>query len=78
MRGMSEDPRRTSPETGTEQRGDSGVSTEKRRVLDPVLAALDPDHARPSDIMCTDGLHLRFGSKEILSDINMAFRPSPH
>ncbi|HEX4217526.1 MAG TPA: phosphate ABC transporter ATP-binding protein PstB [Acidimicrobiales bacterium] len=42
--------------------------------IDPVLAALDPDHARPHDIMCTRGLNLRFGSKQILSDIDMSFQ----
>lgn len=71
---MSDDPRRTPAESGTGLRADPMVSTDPKPVLDPVLAALDPDHARPSDIMCTEGLHLRFGSKQILSNIEMAFQ----
>lgn len=71
---MNQDPRRTSAESGTGLRADPVVSTDQAPVLDPVLAALDPDHARPNDILCTKGLHLKFGSKQILSDINMDFQ----
>ncbi|MGA7420115.1 MAG: phosphate ABC transporter ATP-binding protein [Acidimicrobiales bacterium] len=71
---MDDDQQRTSAESGTGLRADPVVSAEQAPVLDPVLAALDPDHARPSDIMCTEGLYLRFGTKQILSDISMTFQ----
>jgi phosphate transport system ATP-binding protein len=70
---MDEDARSTTEKADTGVRTGSDSSTGGRR-LDPVLAALDPDHARPDDIMCTKGLHLRFGSKQILSDIDMSFQ----
>ena len=71
---MNEDSTRPSAEPSTEVRADSRVSSEPDGSIDPLLAALDPDQARPRDIMCTEGLRLRFGSKKILSDINMAFQ----
>jgi phosphate transport system ATP-binding protein len=43
-------------------------------AIDPILAALDPDRARPADAMASVGLSLHFGAKTILSDINMEFR----
>ena len=46
---------------------------EAQPAVDPVLDELDPDHGRPSDVMETDGLTLRFGTKTILSSIDMAF-----
>ncbi|HEY6623052.1 MAG TPA: phosphate ABC transporter ATP-binding protein [Acidimicrobiales bacterium] len=71
---MTDDQQRTSAESGTRLRAEPVVSADQAPVLDPVLAALDPDHARPSDIMCTEGLYLRFGTKQILSDISMTFQ----
>ncbi|HEY1466122.1 MAG TPA: hypothetical protein VGF11_03635, partial [Acidimicrobiales bacterium] len=68
---MDKEARSTTEGADTGVRTGSDPSTGDRR-LDPVLAALDPDHARPDDIMCTKGLHLRFGSKQILSDIDMS------
>jgi phosphate transport system ATP-binding protein len=44
-----------------------------RSELDPILAALDPDQGRPPFVMQSQGLTLRFGTKTILSDINMDF-----
>jgi phosphate transport system ATP-binding protein len=44
-----------------------------RADLDPILAALDPDQGRTPHVMQTQGLTLRFGTKTILSDINMDF-----
>ena len=41
--------------------------------LDPILAALDPDRERPPHVMQSESLTLRFGSKTILSKINMNF-----
>jgi phosphate transport system ATP-binding protein len=41
--------------------------------LDPILAALDPDRERPAHVMQSESLTLRFGTKTILSNINMAF-----
>jgi phosphate transport system ATP-binding protein len=42
--------------------------------LDPVLEALDPDRERPLDIIEAKHLSLRFGPKNILSDVNINFR----
>ncbi len=41
--------------------------------LDPVLDALDPDRDRPAHVIETRLLTLHFGSKPILSSIDMAF-----
>jgi phosphate transport system ATP-binding protein len=42
--------------------------------IDPILAALDPDRARPVDVVHSNGLSLSFGQKRILSDIQVPFR----
>jgi phosphate transport system ATP-binding protein len=42
--------------------------------IDPILAALDPDQARPADVVHSNGLSLSFGPKRILSDIHVPFR----
>jgi phosphate transport system ATP-binding protein len=44
-----------------------------RADLDPILAALDPDQGRPPHVMQSQGLTLRFGTKTILSNIDMDF-----
>ncbi len=41
---------------------------------DPVLARLDPDADRPSDVMATEALNLRFGSTTVLSGVTMQAR----
>lgn len=41
---------------------------------DQVLQALDPDRGRPEDVVQAQKLCLGFGTKTILSDINMSFR----
>jgi phosphate transport system ATP-binding protein len=74
MRRMNDDPRRQSAASGAGVRTGADPSTDKSQQIDPVLAALDPDHERPKDIMCTKGLNLRFGSKQILSNIEMSFQ----
>ena len=38
---------------------------------DPVLARLDPDGDRPTNVMATQGLHLNFGATTVLSDVTM-------
>jgi phosphate transport system ATP-binding protein len=43
-------------------------------MLNPELAALDPDAKRPTNVIWTEDLNLSFGSKKILNDINMAFQ----
>jgi phosphate transport system ATP-binding protein len=46
-------------------------------VVDPadqVLQALDPDRGRPDDVVQAQKLCLGFGTKTILSDIDMSFR----
>jgi phosphate transport system ATP-binding protein len=42
-------------------------------VIDPRLAALDPDRERPADVMTSNELCLSFGTKRILTDINVTF-----
>jgi len=42
-------------------------------VVDPVLAALDPDSDRPVDVMISRDLDLSFGAKSVLSSVNMSF-----
>jgi phosphate transport system ATP-binding protein len=74
MRRMNDDLRRQSGAPGAGVRTGAVPSTDKGQQLDPVLAELDPDHERPNDIMCTKGLDLRFGSKQILSHIDMTFQ----
>lgn len=71
---MSDDPRRLPANSGSAVRTGEAPATDKAPLVDPVLAALDPDQARPADIMCTRGLNLRFGSKEILSNVDMTFQ----
>jgi phosphate transport system ATP-binding protein len=53
--------------------GSSAVAGAEGR-LDPVLAALDPDRERPADVMRVESLGLRFGTKPVLSGVNVAFR----
>ncbi len=50
------------------------TTTPDATELDPILAALDPDRARPSDVVQSEGLSLSFGDKRILSNINIPFR----
>jgi phosphate transport system ATP-binding protein len=47
---------------------------ETANPMDPVLEALDPDRGRPDGIVCAKGLCLGFGTKRILSDIDIEFR----
>jgi len=42
-------------------------------AIDPRLAALDPDRELPADVMKSDELCLSFGTKRILTDINVTF-----
>jgi phosphate transport system ATP-binding protein len=42
--------------------------------VDPLLEAIDPDGQRPSCVMSSEGLDLSFGTKPILSGINMEFQ----
>ena len=42
--------------------------------IDPVLARLDPDRDRPTDVMATEALSLSFGSTKVLSDVTMRAR----
>jgi phosphate transport system ATP-binding protein len=44
------------------------------RSVDPVLEYLDPDHERPACVLACEELKLSFGTKTVLSDINMTFR----
>ncbi len=41
--------------------------------IESVLNRLDPDADRPANVIETEGLNLHFGSKAILSGVNMAF-----
>lgn len=42
--------------------------------IDPALAALDPDHGRAADVITSEELTLRFGTKKALSSVTTAFR----
>lgn len=42
-------------------------------VVDPILEAIDPDRGRPADVMESRRLCLRFGTKSILTDVDMRF-----
>ncbi len=42
--------------------------------LDPVLARLDPDRGRPAQVLETVGLNLAFGSKTVISGVNIGFQ----
>jgi phosphate transport system ATP-binding protein len=42
-------------------------------VVDPILEAIDPDRGRPADVMESRRLCLRFGTKAILTDVDMRF-----
>jgi phosphate transport system ATP-binding protein len=55
-----------SPATGT-------APGPPRQVMDPILEAIDPDRGRPPDVIEARRLCLRFGSKSILTDIDMRF-----
>src|ERR1700689_1647350 len=46
-------------------------------TVDPIehaLEALDPDRGRPEEVVCSKGLSLGFGTKTILSGIDISFR----
>ena len=43
------------------------------RLIDTELSRLDPDANRPASVVTTEGLNLSFGSKSILSGVNMDF-----
>ncbi len=42
--------------------------------IDPVLASMDPDRDRPTNVIATEGLNLRFGSTTVLSGVTMHAR----
>ena len=42
--------------------------------IDPVLASMDPDRDRPTNVIATEGLNLRFGSATVLSGVTMHAR----
>ena len=43
-------------------------------AIDPVLARLDPDRDRPTDVMATEALSLSFGATNVLSNVTMRAR----
>jgi len=49
-------------------------SQSEHHPIDSVLANLDPDRDRPPCALASNGLTLSFGTKTILSDINMDFQ----
>jgi phosphate transport system ATP-binding protein len=42
--------------------------------IDKVLSALDPDRGRPEDVVCSRNLCLSFGTKKVISDVDITFR----
>ena len=59
-----------------------GIHVGQRRsnrsaMVDPieqVLSALDPDRGRPEDVVCSRELSLSFGTKKVISGVDIAFR----
>jgi phosphate transport system ATP-binding protein len=46
-------------------------------TVDPIeqaLSALDPDRGRPEDVVCSKELSLSFGTKKVISGVDIAFR----
>ena len=43
-------------------------------AIDPVLARLDPDRDRPTDVMATEALSLSFGATTVLANVTMRAR----
>jgi phosphate transport system ATP-binding protein len=50
------------------------VDTDIVNEIDHVLEALDPDRGRPDDVVCSKALSLGFGSKTVISGVDIAFR----
>ncbi len=42
--------------------------------IDQVLSALDPDRGRPDAVVCSRELSLSFGSKKVISGVDISFR----
>lgn len=63
---MTDNPHPDPPSTPNSLIGSEGV--------DPILRAIDPDGERPACVMTSNRLTLHFGTKTILSDIDMEFR----
>ncbi len=50
-----------------------GQPTATTESVNAVLSAIDPDRRRPRDVLAAERLTLRFGSKTILSDVDVTF-----
>jgi phosphate transport system ATP-binding protein len=63
----------TLPVTASGSPGSPETQGPVRRPLDPALEELDPDRHRPRDVMEAQGLSLSFGTKRVLTDVEMVF-----
>lgn len=50
------------------------VETEKVDEIDHVLEALDPDRGRTEEVVCSRQLSLSFGTKKVISGVDISFR----
>jgi phosphate transport system ATP-binding protein len=58
----------------TELRNDPVTTTAGQSGIDEAIKSLDPDAARPADVMHTHGLTLGFSGRTVLADINVALK----
>jgi phosphate transport system ATP-binding protein len=58
----------------TELRNDPVTTTAGQSGIDEAIKSLDPDAARPADVMHTPGLTLGFSGRTVLADINVALK----
>jgi phosphate transport system ATP-binding protein len=61
-------------EEATELRNDPVTTTAGQSGIDEAIKSLDPDAARPADVMHTHGLTLGFSGRTVLADINVALK----
>ena len=52
---------------------ESGQPTATTESVNAVLSRIDPDRQRPRDVLAAERLTLRFGTKTILSDVDVSF-----
>ncbi len=78
LRGTFTSPGYLDPVTEWAERGSGEQAPtkeqENRSDIEPVLAALDPDSARPLDVVHSKDLSLSFGDNRVLSNVNIEFR----
>ncbi len=61
-------------EEQSERRNDPVTTTEKQGEIDEAIKSLDPDAARPEDVMESRQLTLGFSGRTVLADVNVALK----